>query len=317
MKRLLSRWYEKYIQPFLVTLLTHPFAVKAGLVCYVAAKNERAALEMAVVLHTRKLGVISDILGEEVKTKDAAVRAAKVYIRHLRHLAALRKSYPDIRLAISMKLSQLGLKFDIMLCRRLVFWIFREAVAHGVQLEVDMEGPETIDATMNVVRAMVRHGNNFRVAIPANQKKSERCIRICFGRGIGVRIVRGAYPGDIQGNKAIGTNFLRLVAVAKEYAPLVDCAIGTHHRKRIRYSKEIFSGIRIQMLWGIRMFLQEKVAEWTYMPWGKDEDAGPFYVRRVQEGMEPNVIVLFGLNFFESLLWRALRAPKTFWHNNQ
>ena len=312
-----QRFWARYVEPILIALLTNPLAVKIGLLCYVAAKNERDALAMTVVLHKLGLGVISDILGEEVTTEQAAKKAMIRYSRHIRHLSVLRTSYPDIRLAVSIKLSQLALKFDKMFCRKLTRMIFWEAVVRGVRLEIDAEGPETTDDTMDVIKSLVRFGNNFRVAIPANQKKSIQCIHICLSRGVGVRIVRGAYTGDIGGADAIDANFLRLVAIAKEYAPWVDCAIGTHHTSRIKRAKGILPDCMVQMLWGIRMFLQEKAALWTYMPWVKDTDAGPFYIRRIREGVEPNVVVLFSLNFFESLLWRVLRAPKTFCSANE
>lgn len=284
-------------------LLKIPLLRDLGLRCYIAGETEKSALEMALVLHTRGYGVISDYLGEEAATKNNAIRAAKTYLRHIKHLAELKKANPKFRIAISIKLSQLGIKFDVWLAKRLAAIIFQKASASGVKFEIDMEGPETIDDTMNTVKRLMRTGSNFRVAIPANQSKAERCLHICLSRGIGVRIVKGAYQGDIKKRQAVKENVLRLVQIANDYYSALNCAIGTHDTALIQKAREKLPEISVQMLFGIRPFLK---ADWRYMPWGNQGEQ--FLRRRIKEGMQPNVIILFFLNFFESTLWRFLFA---------
>lgn len=293
----------KICEWLILFLLKIPFLRNLGLRCYIAGETEKSALEMALVLHARGYGVISDYLGEETATKNNAIRAAKIYLRHIKRLAELKKANPELRLAISIKLSQLGLKFDVWLAKRLAAIIFQKATASGVKFEIDMEGPETIDVTMDRVKNLTRMGNNFRVAISANQSKAEKCLRICLSRGIGVRIVKGAYPGDIKERQAVKENVVRLVQIANDYYSARNCAIGTHDSALIREAKKKLPEISVQMLFGIRPFLK---ADWRYMPWGNQGEQ--FLRRRIKEGVQPNVIMLFFLNFFESTFWRFLFA---------
>ena len=278
-------------------------------ICYIAARSEWGALKMILVFYRLGIGVISDILGEEVTDKKTAIRATARYILHLRHLAELRAKNPKIHLAIAVKLSQLGMKFDILLARRLLKKIYQACIISGVRLEVDMEGPETMTSTLEIIRPLVRMGHDFRVAVPANQSKSKMAFRELAKRGIGVRIVKGAYQGDYRDEDAISFNYLRFACEAKKYNN--DTAYGTHNVWLLKEARAIWPGIS-QMLYGIFM---NYPADERYMPWTWNwsrKDAKRFMRRRMQEGIRPKTILLFLRNIPESLLWRLRHASFSF-----
>ena len=286
-------------------------------ICYIAARSERGALKMIVVFHKlgikqkKAIGVISDILGEEVTDKKTAIRATARYILHLRHLAKLRAKNPGIRLAIAVKLSQLGLKFDILLARRLLKKIYYACIVGGVRLEIDMEGPETMTDTLEVIKPLMRLGHDFRVAVPANQSKSRVVFRELARRGIGARIVKGAYLGDYRDEDAISFGYLRFACEAKRYNN--NTAYGTHNIRLLKESQAIWPGVS-QMLFGVFMKYH---ADERYMPWTRNwsrKDAKKFMRRRMQEGIRPKTILLFLRNIPDSFLWRLRHAPLSFFN---
>lgn len=281
-----------------------PLFKKIILRCYVAGETEEEALEMTRILHKRGLGIISDFLGEEITDLETAIRVAKIYICHIERLGRLKKQIPDIRLATSIKLTSLGLKFDRQLAARLSRWILLKALFEGIGLEIDIEGPDTFEDALEVIKILAWEGKQFRVALAANQSFSDKFLGICISCNLGVRIVKGAYPGDIKSGRAIDENFLNLVRLCR--AGYLNFALATHDKKLIRQA-----GYRLplQMLFGIRMFWQMKFADYTYLPWGREYER--FFRRRIEEGIRPKVLFLFIINVFESLLWRTrYRSPR-------
>ncbi|OGG44949.1 hypothetical protein A2673_00475 [Candidatus Kaiserbacteria bacterium RIFCSPHIGHO2_01_FULL_50_13] len=292
--------------------------------CYVAGETEEEALEMVSVLHKLGFGVISDILGEDITTKAAALANCERYVRHIRNLKNLRGHYPDIRLSISLKLSSLGMNISPSFAECLLVDTAHEAFSHGIGLEIDMEGPETMDMTVKLVENIMKNkalqayacgGFAPRLALPANQKCSAQYLGIIKKCGSKIRIVKGAYQGEIRNRDEITARFIELVKNASRLG--IDTAAGTHDKRNI-IEPLLSNGnfVAIQGLFGVRMFYQERLARegygnCMYMPWGNHENAFLYLLRRFKEGIRPSVLVLFGINIIESLLWRIRRAPKT------
>lgn len=263
--------------------------------CYTAGRTEEDALRMTTAIHKRGYGVISDILGEEVLESEVAKKAARRYLEHVRKLGALKILYPDMRLAISLKLSQLGLKLDLGLVRSLLKEIFEEALIYGVSLEIDMEGPETINPALSVICALNRISPHYRAAVAANQSESEKYLRYCRTYETGVRLVKGSYEGNLASGRETDENLVRMADQALAWG--LDTALGTHDRKIISR----FPGVALQMLLGVRPFAKK---DFVYMPWG--EDPTNYLGRRWKEGVRSNVAHLFLRNTPEAVLWRVL-----------
>lgn len=289
--------------------------------CYIAGETEAEALEMAKILHRSGFGVISGILGEEVRDKESAKRFAQRYLQHIRSLKALRRDDCTMRLGIALKFSSFGMKFDKALALRLVTLVVQEALYNKIQIEIDMEGPETMDDTMEIVHSLMMNpfirnravGSDApRLALPANQAKSYQCLEMCKTLGLKVRIVKGAYPGDLIHRRDINTSFLDLVRLA--VGDGIDTVMGTHDKRNV-IRKVWPKGymVKLEGLFGVRMFYQEALARrgyrnYIYMPWGTAEDAMHYLMRRAKEGIRPSVCALFFINMIESLLWRRRRV---------
>jgi len=284
-------------------LLKIPLLKKILIRCYVGGNTEEEALEMVLVLHGMGLGVISDFLGEEVTDSQTAIRVAKTYTCHLQKLGQLRKKIPSIHLAVSIKLTSLGLKFNQGLAARLFSEILYAAQKEDIGFEIDIEGPDTFTTALEAIKILAWEGKPFRVALAANQNFSDKLLEVCLSYHLPIRIVKGAYPGDIKGGM-VNKNFISLFSLAR--SGNLDIAVATHDKKLLKRIAPRFE-LNIQMLFGVRMFGQKKWADWTYMPWGREAER--FLLRRAEEGIHPKVLLLFLLNIFESLLWRAKYVP--------
>ncbi len=276
--------------------------------CYIAAFTEKGALAMVLALEKRGLQVISDILGEAVSDVRAARRNTARIVIHLRHLARLKRQSPETQRAVSIKLSHIGLSLGPGLVRKNLKRIYRACQYYDIDLEIDMEGPEAIEDTISIARSLLRFGNEFRQAIQANQTKSRNAVLVCGRYNIKIRLVKGAYPGDIT-SAEIDENFCKLAALAKEFD--LDVAYGSHDLTLIARVQAIYAG-EVQMLFGIRMWEQSGLAEKCYMAWGPRLKGIWFWLRRVKEGARPNVFWMFLRNIPESLIWRIRYAPLTF-----
>lgn len=272
--------------------------------CYVAGATEEEALQMILVLHGKGLGVISNLLVEEVTNQETAIHVAKTYTCHILRLGEFRKQISNIRLAVSIKLTSLGLKFDRPLTARLSKWLFHIAQFAGIGFEIDIERPDTFEDALEVIKILACEGKPFRVALAANQTFSDKLLEVCLSCNLPVRIVKGAYVGDIKRGRDIDENFLNLFSLARSRN--LDVAAATHNKKLLKRITELcgeWFSLNIQMLFGVRMFWQQKQKVWTYMPWGREADK--FLARRLEEGVRFKVLLLFIINVFEMLVWRA------------
>lgn len=326
---------------------------KLGELCYIAGENTSEATKILLILLRLGLRPIYDILGESVCNRISARRAAGEYIREIKIKSELGIS------AIAVKLSKLGLEFNEECARNYLFRIIHKAVELGIKVEIDAERPQILEATYKLICIAAQSDLKYflpsilRVAIPANQ----RCICECRRRGvpcdlnlsycidrfivqfrmfqIPVRVVKGAYPGDIP-EAEINSRFLWIIK--HSYRP----AAATHDLELIL---QCFPYVEeLQFLFGVRMWLQSKLArllregklmEWarskrpdlfaeiksspikrisTYTPVGLP---GEYLNRRFQEGIRPKVLPLFIINIPGALIWRLRYATFSFFSKHR
>jgi len=289
--------------------------------CYVAGETEAEALEMARRLHSCGFGVISDILGEAVTSDESALRYALRYVSHMNHVSEILRENPDTRFDVSAKLSSFGIRFNPKLAFLLSGRILNEASRRGIELQIDMEGPELMSQTIAIVYDLIRDfrlrnpGKSvpLRLALPANQLQSHAVFSQIARTGVRIRVVKGAYAGDIP-DKSINDYFLNLLHRAVAHG--ADTAMGTHDKENIiEKAWNNHPELKLQGLFGVRMFYQEKLARsgrgnYIYMPWGSVDDAFLYLSRRIKEGIRPKVLALFLMNVIESIVWRAHASRK-------
>ena len=135
-----------------------------------------------------------DHLGENVETAAQAVDARDAY---LAAIGAIRLN-PSIDIAVSLKLTQLGLDRSVEDCLANVEPILAAADDAGTLVMIDMEAHAYVDRTLEVVRRV--HAGHPRVGV-ALQSYLRRSATDVFDlpAGIRVRLVKGSYlePPDV------------------------------------------------------------------------------------------------------------------------
>jgi len=161
------------IRPSIVRLAAYPWFRRATTTTrpgravasrFVAGETLDQAMSVARDLDRIRIAAMLDYLGENVGTAAQALDARNAY---LAALGAIRLN-PSIDIAVSLKLTQLGLDHSVEDCVANVEPILSAADDAGTLVMVDMEAHAYVDRTLQVVR---------RVHAPVR----DRCLRPAHG----------------------------------------------------------------------------------------------------------------------------------------
>ncbi len=261
---------------------------------FVAGESLDDALSASKELCRRGRAVSLNHLGENVSTAEAACAARDSYIRMVRELEA-----NHLQGNISIKLTQLGLDFDLGLCQSHASEIASAALALGRTIEMDMEGSAYTGKTLDIFEAVQRQHKNVGLAIQAYLFRTEKDIARLAPLRPKIRLVKGAYrePAKIaiQKKNDVDANYRRLASLLLEGAARDGFfpAIATHDPAMLAHARQEISRLKLnrnryefQMIYGIRRDLQEEIfagghALQIYVPFGTDWC--PYFMRRLSE----------------------------------
>jgi proline dehydrogenase len=236
-----------------------------------------------------------DHLGENVSTREDARRAAGEYEDILKRIAA-----EGVQATISVKLTHVGLDFGKDFCLGLMQNILQTAQSLGNMVEVDIEGSDYTQSTVDVFHCLLDEHENLRLALQTYLFRTEEDLKALIERGSSVRLCKGAYdePAAIawQKKSEVDANYAHLMDLALSETALERGfypAFATHdHRLILRAEREaIKRGIakdafEFQMLYGIRRDWQQRLAAdgyrlRIYVPYGTQWY--PYFMRRLGE----------------------------------
>src|SRR4029079_13173194 len=130
-----------------------------------------------------------DVLGEEVHSAAESEAIAAAYGEAL---AAIDADGLDAN--ISVKLTGLGLKVDLGLCRSLLEDLVRDAGARGTFVRIDMEDASCVDDTLALYRALRVSGlDNVGIVLQAYLKRTLTDIAALRALRPSVPVCRGIY----------------------------------------------------------------------------------------------------------------------------
>src|SRR6202040_3335890 len=244
-----------------------------------------------------------DHLGENVVTREDAVRARASYTEALEQIAV-----EGVEANVSLKLTHLGLDLGGEFCAEQLRTVTRRAQELGNFVRVDMEGSAYTDRTLRMVKQAREDTTAVGTVLQAYLYRSEEDIRDLLGIGCRIRLVKGAYkePAEIAfpGKKEVDANFVKLMKILLPSG--VYNAIATHDphmiEATIRFAAErdiTKDKFEFQMLYGIRTDLQSRLVRQgyrvrVYIPFGKDWF--PYFMRRLAE--RPANLLFFARNVF-------------------
>jgi proline dehydrogenase len=261
---------------------------------YIAGTTLAEACVTVRALNAEKKQATLDVLGEEVTLREEAAGLRDAYKRALNTIeeGALRSN-------ISVKLTALGLKLDLGLCRSNLLAIVEEAARFGNFVRIDMEDSSTTSETLALYRELREEGHdNLGVVLQAALKRTLDDVSALDDLRPNVRICKGIYvePPEIafQEDETVRLNFLDALEALLELGSYVG--IATHDDWLIGEALALVErrglgrdAYEFQMLLGVRPELGDEL---------------------VRQGHRLRIYVPFGRRWYEYSIRRLQENPK-------
>jgi proline dehydrogenase len=259
-----------------------------------------AALEAGRELAGWGAGSVFTILGEDVST-EAEARA--VVSGYLALIDAIRDRAIDGE--ISVKPTQIGLALGGSLAADCLSVLGEAAARAGVPVWLDMEGSDTVDATLELYRGLRALHDQAGVCLQAYLRRTPEDLKSLLPLHPRIRLVKGAYA------EPAAVAFPRKAEVDEAYRGLTStllsaaqrgqatCILGTHDTRIIdvawteaRALGVPAGGLEVHMLYGIRVTEQ---------------------ARLVRDGVPLKVLISYGSAWFPWYMRRLAERPANLW----
>ncbi|MBI4051145.1 MAG: proline dehydrogenase family protein [Elusimicrobia bacterium] len=269
---------------------------------FVAGEGVHEAVEAVCRLNADGLLATVNYLGEAVQTRAQAKAATQEYFLLLRKIA---EAEADSN--ISVKLTQLGLRFDESLCEQNLVRILEEASKLNNFVRIDMEGSFYTQKTLDIFRRIFTQYSNVGVVIQSYLRRSQKDVRELNRIRARIRLCKGAYresaEAAFQLREEANHNYdvlMQLLLAHGNYP-----ALATHDDARIQAAKDFAKEHEIapdqfefQMLYGLRQKLWPKLVKEgyrlrIYVPYGTHWLS--YFYRRLTERKENWMFVLRSL----------------------
>jgi proline dehydrogenase len=204
----------------------------------------------------------------------AVARECEVYERMLDGVARRH-----LNCDVTLKLHQLGVYGAEGLAERSVRRIAEYAGKKGSFVWIDMERPDTVDATVELFRSLwTSHIQNIGICLQSYLTRTERDLILLTSHGAPVRMVKGFYAGyDMKPWREVTANYARLLPWLLERSGFP--AVATHDRELIAQAEHY-----------IRSHGLERKAEFQFFSGVRDDDAR----RLAADGFRVRVYVPWG-----------------------
>ena len=255
---------------------------------YIAGEEVDDAVATVSQLNAQNKSATVDVLGEEVTRPYEATEIVRAY-----HdvFEAIEQHKLDSN--VSVKLTALGLKLGVRLCRRNLETVVRHAAESSNFVRIDMEDASTTDDTLRLYRQLREAGlHNVGVVLQARLRRTPDDIAALADLRPNVRLCKGIYlePPQIAWTsfELIRDAFVRCLEGLLETASYIG--IATHDEYLIAEGKRLArERYEFQMLLGVRERLGDEL---------------------VREGERLRVYVPFGRRWYEYSLRRLHENPK-------
>ena len=261
---------------------------------YIAGTRLQDAYRKVRELNKSGCSATIDVLGED-STEEAQVEAAiNLYLNALDEI-----NVESLDCGVSVKLSEMGLRFDVDRCRQGMDTIVAAAKDKGVFVRIDMEDSSVTDVTLEIYRDLRRQYDNVGAVIQSCLRRSADDVANLLAEGMtDLRLCKGIYvePEEIAYRDAdeIRNSFNDLldqvfadsqarVGIATHDPQLVDYAVDAVKRLDVGAERYEF-----QMLLGV---------------------AGPLRRRLVADGHPLRVYVPFGEHWYAYSMRRLRENP--------
>lgn len=255
---------------------------------FVAGESLDEAVDAARALNAAGASVSLDHLGEHVHDAVSAKAAKEDYLEIIDRISAER-----LDANISVKLTQLGMSFDLDQTREALDELAVKAADVGTTVTVDMEESEWTGTTIDLYEDVQKRHGNLGIAVQAYLMRTDADLRRLVDLGGHIRLCKGAYaePPEVayQSKGEVDASFERLLAELMA-AEQVRPAIATHDDRLIELTyaaaTKRTAAFEFQMLYGIRETIQREIMAKgyplrVYVPYGSQWY--PYLTRRLAE----------------------------------
>lgn len=257
---------------------------------FIAGDHLEDAIEVIKDLNSRGIGGILDLLGEGVGDPGGAQTAADEYLASIKRIAET-----GVDTTVAVKPTQLGLAFDKGACIDHLRRLAAEAQAINATVEIDMEQSAYVADTIDMYRLLHADFPTLRMAMQAYLRRTPVDLEGLSVLRPKVRLVKGAYaePEDLALQKKDEIDGQYRFITDWLFERGTDPGIATHDSALIEHAQHAAErsglgklGFEIQMLYGIRRDLQERLASEgyrvrVYVPFGSAWY--PYLMRRMAE----------------------------------
>ncbi len=237
------------------------------------------ATELTSKRNKQGIRCIIDPLGELAKDDAAADNAFSAAIHTIEAI-----SDHGLYASVALKPTALGAAYDLDGCIIKAKEVTRLAWKQDIGVELDMEARKYVDETLRMATDIARMGSGpISIALQAYLYRTPMDARRMDMAGVKVRLVKGAYAGDMNDldgiTSAMMDNIDLLATMGRPFS------IGTHDPRiieRIWKNRGLKGLLEVGMLKGLGDETKVKLAGkgWSiaeYVPYGKDSHA---YVMR-------------------------------------
>jgi proline dehydrogenase len=259
---------------------------------YIAGTDLDSAYDTVAGLNRLGCSATIDVLGEDSTTLAEVETARDLYLNALDGI-----STAQLDCNASVKLSDMGLRFDTALCCSVMGAIVEAASRHDNFVRIDMEDSSVTSVTLDIYRRLRERRDNVGTVIQACLRRSPDDVAALLKDGIAnLRLCKGIYvePPDIAFTAADDIrNAYKDLLVQLFEGGASKVGIATHDPQLVEHALETIARLQVdrsryefQMLLGVAGNLRaELVASGhplrVYVPFGERWHA--YSMRRLRE----------------------------------
>ncbi|KAF1075933.1 hypothetical protein MKMG_01622 [Methanogenium sp. MK-MG] len=211
-------------------------------------------------------------LGEFAEDRQAAEEAAR---RYEDSISAIHRHGLDA--SVSVKPSAVGVALQSEAYNEYLQQILSHATAKRVPVGIDVEGTSLIHDTLKGAFQAAEQEYTFTLTLQAYLKRTPADLNRAADEGVSVRLVKGAYIGDLNQRNEITAAFRTQAFLLSRRHP--QFSVGTHDMSLIRWLQDSIPEARTRITFGFLKGLGTETmigmanAGWKvdeYLPYGDD-----------------------------------------------
>jgi proline dehydrogenase len=259
---------------------------------YIAGAELNDAFHTVKKLSAAGCSSTIDVLGED-STSDAQIVAARdLYLETLDGISSHK-----LDCYASVKLSEMGLRFDVDRCVEVMDTLLGKAQQLGIFVRIDMEDSSVTSITLDIYKELRARRDNVGTVIQSCLRRSDDDIRDLLGSGpTDIRLCKGIYiePETIafQNHDEIRSSFCRLLEQMID-GGAARVGIATHDPILVEFAEKFIEKRKLdkgryefQMLLGVAEKLRARLVSdghplRVYVPFG--ERWFDYSMRRLRE----------------------------------